>query len=65
MTAYGYIRKSVVHDAARMLSPEMQEDAIRALAARHGDDIRRGTSFLTSTCPVGRAGRGGPAGTSC
>jgi DNA invertase Pin-like site-specific DNA recombinase len=38
MTAYGYIRKSVVHDPARMLSPETQEAAIRALAARHGDD---------------------------
>ena len=38
MTAYGYIRKSVVHDPARMLSPETQEAAIRGLAARHGDD---------------------------
>lgn len=38
MTAYGYIRKSVVHDAARMLSPETQEAAIRDLAGRHGDD---------------------------
>ena len=38
MTAYGYIRKSVVHDPARMLSPEMQEDAIRRLAATNGDD---------------------------
>ncbi len=38
MTAYGYIRKSVVHDPTRMLSPEMQEDAIRALAAKHGDE---------------------------
>jgi DNA invertase Pin-like site-specific DNA recombinase len=38
MNAYGYIRKSVVHDPARMLSPETQEAAIRALAARHGDD---------------------------
>ena len=37
MTAYRYIRKSVVHDSARMLSPEMQEKAIRDLAARHGD----------------------------
>lgn len=37
MTAYGYIRKSVVHDAARMLSPEMQEDAIKRLAAANGD----------------------------
>ncbi len=36
MTAYGYIRKSVVHDAARMLSPEMQEEAIRRLAAADG-----------------------------
>jgi DNA invertase Pin-like site-specific DNA recombinase len=38
MTAFGYIRKSVVHDAARMLSPETQEAAIRDLAARNGDD---------------------------
>lgn len=37
MTAYGYIRKSVVQDPTRMLSPETQETAIRALAARHGD----------------------------
>lgn len=37
MTAYGYIRKSVVHDPARMLSPEMQEDAIKRLAAANGD----------------------------
>lgn len=37
MTAYGYIRKSVVHDPARTLSPQTQEAAIRALAARHGD----------------------------
>jgi len=38
MTAYGYIRKSVVHDPARMLSPEMQEAAIRELATRCGDE---------------------------
>jgi DNA invertase Pin-like site-specific DNA recombinase len=38
MTAYGYIRKSVVHDPARMLSPEMQEAAIRKLAAANGDE---------------------------
>jgi DNA invertase Pin-like site-specific DNA recombinase len=37
MTAYGYIRKSRVHDIERTLSPETQEAAIRALAARHGD----------------------------
>ena len=38
MTAYGYIRKSVVHDPTRMLSPEMQEAAIRKLAAANGDE---------------------------
>lgn len=37
MTAYGYIRKSVVHDPTRMLSPEMQEAAIRTLAESSGD----------------------------
>lgn len=37
MTAYGYIRKSVVHDPARMLSPEMQEAAIKRLAEANGD----------------------------
>ena len=37
MTAYGYIRKSVVHDPSRMLSPEMQEAAIRRLAEANGD----------------------------
>lgn len=40
MTAYGYIRKSVVHDPTRMLSPEMQEAEIRRLADyNHHDDI--------------------------
>ena len=38
MPAYGYIRKSVVHDPSRLLSPAMQEAAIRSLAARHGDE---------------------------
>jgi hypothetical protein len=38
MTAYGYIRKSVVHDAARMLSPETQEAAIRGQPAPHGHE---------------------------
>lgn len=37
MTAFGYVRKSVVHDASRMLSPETQEAAIRELAGRFGD----------------------------
>lgn len=38
MVAHGYIRKSVVHDPTRMLSPEMQEDAIRKLAEYNGHD---------------------------
>lgn len=38
MTAYGYIRKSVVHDPARMLSPEMQEAEIRRLASYNGHE---------------------------
>ena len=38
MTAYGYIRKSVVHDPTRMLSPEMQEAEVRKLAAYNGHD---------------------------
>jgi DNA invertase Pin-like site-specific DNA recombinase len=38
MTAYGYIRKSVVHDPSRMLSPEMQDAEIRKLAAYNGHD---------------------------
>ena len=38
MTAYGYVRKSVVADASNTLSPEVQEERIRALAAAHGDD---------------------------
>jgi len=40
MTAYGYIRKSVVHDATRMISPDMQEAEIRRLAEfDHHDDV--------------------------
>jgi DNA invertase Pin-like site-specific DNA recombinase len=41
MPAYGYIRKSVVHDPTRLLSAEMQEAAIRKLAAadRHEDIV--------------------------
>ena len=38
MTAYGYIRKSVVHDVARMLSPAMQRESIMRLAEHNGDD---------------------------
>ncbi len=54
MTAYGYIRKSVVHDPSRMLSPEMQEAAIRRLAASNGD----GDATILSDLDVsGRKGR--------
>ena len=38
MVAHGYIRKSVVHDATRMLSPEMQDAEIRRLAEYNGHD---------------------------
>jgi len=54
MTAYGYIRKSVVHDPARMLSPEMQEDAIRKLAAANGDEQ---VVLLSDLDVSGRKGR--------
>jgi DNA invertase Pin-like site-specific DNA recombinase len=54
VTAYGYIRKSVVHDVSRMLSPEMQEDAIRKLAAANGDDD---VLILSDLDVSGRKGR--------
>lgn len=54
MTAYGYIRKSVVHDPARMLSPEMQEAAIRKLAASNGDEE---VVILSDLDVSGRKGR--------
>lgn len=38
MTAFGYVRKSVVADPSQTLSPRVQEERIRALAAAHGDD---------------------------
>lgn len=59
MTAYGYIRKSVVHDAARMLSPETQEAAIRGLAVRHGDDE---VTILTDLDVSGKKDRTGRSG---
>jgi DNA invertase Pin-like site-specific DNA recombinase len=37
MTAYAYLRKSSVRDPEREVSHEVQEAAVRALAARHGD----------------------------
>lgn len=38
MTAYAYLRKSSVHDPAREVSYEVQESAVREMAARHGDE---------------------------
>lgn len=59
MTAYGYIRKSVVHDPTRMLSPEMQEEAIRRLATANGDDD---VIILSDLDVSGRKGRGARQG---
>jgi DNA invertase Pin-like site-specific DNA recombinase len=38
MPAYAYLRKSSVRDPAREVSHEIQERAVRELAARYGDD---------------------------
>lgn len=38
MTAYAYLRKSSVHDPKREVSHEVQEAAVREMAARHGDN---------------------------
>jgi len=38
MTAYAYLRKSSVRDPSRELSHEVQEDAVRRMAAERGDD---------------------------
>ena len=35
---YAYLRKSVIRDDQRTISPETQEREVRALAARHDDD---------------------------
>ncbi len=59
MVAMGYIRKSVVHDPARMLSPEMQEAAIRRLAAAHGDEDVVILSDLDISGRKGRSARPG------
>jgi DNA invertase Pin-like site-specific DNA recombinase len=37
MTAYAYLRKSSVHDPRREVSHEVQEAAVREMAARNGD----------------------------
>ncbi len=36
MTAYAYLRRSVIHQGVHTDSPQTQEDAVRDLAARHG-----------------------------
>lgn len=38
MPAFGYVRKSVMADDDKTLSPQVQEERIRALAASRGDD---------------------------
>ena len=38
MPAYAYLRKSSVHDPRREVSHEVQEAAVREMAARHGDN---------------------------
>jgi DNA invertase Pin-like site-specific DNA recombinase len=38
MNAYAYLRKSSVKDPARELSYEVQEQAVRRMAAEHGDE---------------------------
>lgn len=38
MTAYAYLRKSVIHNGQHSDSQAVQEGAVRSLAARHGDD---------------------------
>lgn len=45
MTAYAYVRKSRVIDPTRAISPESQEAAIHALAAKHGDTVERSHIF--------------------
>jgi DNA invertase Pin-like site-specific DNA recombinase len=37
MAAFGYVRKSVMVDAAKTLSPQVQRERVTALAAAHGD----------------------------
>lgn len=38
MTAYGYVRKSVMSDDSTTLSPAVQRERVTALAKAHGDD---------------------------
>ena len=55
MTAYAYLRKSVIHDPLSPgTSPVFQEDAVRRLAARHDDDD--GLVILSDWDKSGRLG---------
>ncbi len=56
MTAYCYIRKSVVQPGVRTMSWEVQEAEARAMATRHGDDE------LTILSDWGKSGRIGAEG---
>lgn len=54
MTAYGYLRKSVLHNGQHSDSQAVQEASVRALAARHGDDE---VTILSDWDKSGRLGR--------
>jgi DNA invertase Pin-like site-specific DNA recombinase len=59
MSAYAYLRKSVVHNAAREVSPAMQEDLVRALASRHGETSLTVLSDMDKSGRLGRDKRPG------
>jgi DNA invertase Pin-like site-specific DNA recombinase len=59
MSAYAYLRKSVVHNAAREVSPAMQEDLVRALATRNGDTALTVLSDMDKSGRLGRDKRPG------
>lgn len=54
MPAYAYLRKSSVRDPSREVSHEVQEGAVREMAARHGDD--EGLLLLSDWDKSGRLG---------
>jgi len=56
VTAYAYLRKSVVHSDQNSSSWDVQESAVRALAARHGDNNGR-LVLLSDWDRSGRLGR--------
>jgi DNA invertase Pin-like site-specific DNA recombinase len=56
VTAFGYVRKSRVHDPARTISPETQAEAIRALAKANGEDLPP-DRILSDLDVSGRKGR--------